>query len=176
MIHDDRKSDYDLHQIIAKSLYFGLVSNILLPMFGLFICYWANNNSYVPNRVGDFANGLYYVLGAMSLIQTGVAVWWRDRLLKQPMIRHAETFETDISAALLARSRPVFLLIAGISLYGYLYFFLTGRFNEGAFLVVFSFVVFQIVRPRHGMARKLVGRQLKMVERNEFCRAGAGDR
>ncbi|MFQ5454378.1 MAG: hypothetical protein ACE5D6_09365, partial [Candidatus Zixiibacteriota bacterium] len=55
-----------------------------------------------------------------------------------------------------------------ISLYGFIYFFLTGRFKEAVFFVVFSFLVFQIVRPRYGFIRKLIDSQKKLVERGTF--------
>ena len=86
------------------------------------------------------------------------------------MIRRAETFETDFASGLLRRTRPVFLVIASVCLYGYVYFLVTGRFQEAVFFVVFSFVVFQVVRPRYGWARKLIAYQKGLADSGKFLR------
>jgi len=67
-------------------------------------------------------------------------------------------------------SRPIFVMIAAISVYGYLYFYLTGRFKETVFLVLFSFLVFQVIRPRHAAVKKLVRHQKMLAEKGELLR------
>ena len=72
------------------------------------------------------------------------------------MIRRRETFEEDLAAGLMVGLRPIFLLIAGIAGYGLIYFFMTGRFEESLFVVLFSFLAFQVVRPRMKSMTKVV--------------------
>ena len=163
--HED---DIDLNQTVAKPLYFGLMTNIILPMGLLFVCYYINNNSPLSSRVGDFANTLFYIFGALSIAQAGFVLWWRNAKFGEPMIRREESFEADFNASMMRIVRPIFITIAAISLYGYLYFFLTGRFQETVFFVIFSFIVFQVVRPRIGFTRKLVARQKDLVKQGRF--------
>jgi hypothetical protein len=156
--------EYDLNRIIIRPLYFGLVVNILVPMGLLLICWYFENQQSWYNRIGESANTLFYVFGLLAIAQAGLALWWRGKMMNQPMIRRKETFEDDFAHSLLSRSKPIFLTIAGISLYGIVYFYLTARFKETVFLVFFSFIVFQVVRPRFGFIRKLIARQKEMVE------------
>jgi len=162
------QDDLDLNQIIVKPLYFGLLTNIIIPMALLLVCYYINNNNGLENQAGDFANPLFYIIVALSVATALYAFWWRNRQLSQPIIRRKETFETDLTTGLLNVSRPVFIIIAVIALYGIIYFFWTGRFRETAFIVFFSFIVFQVVRPRHGQLKRLVEKQKKMVEQGRF--------
>ena len=60
------------------------------------------------------------------------------------------------------------MLIGAISLYGVIYFLLTGRFEETMFMVILSFIVFQIVRPRYGLVSKLIDTQYALAEKGEF--------
>ncbi|UCD63630.1 MAG: hypothetical protein JSW34_12940 [Candidatus Zixiibacteriota bacterium] len=161
---------YDLNRIIIKPLYFGLVVNVLIPMGLLLICFYFENQRTWYNRIGDFANTLFYLFGLLSLAQTALAVWLRRKLLAAPMIRRKETFEDDLIQSLLKKTRPISYVIALIAAYGLVYFLLTGRFKETVALVVFSFLVFQIVRPRFGFIRKLIERQEALVEKGEFVR------
>jgi hypothetical protein len=163
--------DIDLNRIIAKPLYFAMVVNVIVPMAGLMFCYYQNQDAYLSNQVGDFADPLFYIFCALALGHAAYGLWWKFNLNKQPMVRNVETFEDDVTDYLNRKSRPIFLIIAAICVYGFLFFFLTGRFNEVVFLVFFSFLVFQVVRPRYGMLKKLLERQLAMVERGEFLRS-----
>ena len=164
-VFDDK---YDLAKIIIKPLYFGLIVNVAVPMVLLMVCYYVNNNNYLENRVGTFANELFYLFGALALAEAVLALWWRSSLFKKPMIRRSGTFETDFTSSLLSRTRVIFLVIASICIYGYVYYFVSGRFQEAVFFVVFSFVVFQVVRPRYGWVRKLISHQKSLVARGEF--------
>ena len=160
--------DYDLNRIIVRPLYFGMLSNIILPVAGLFVCYYFNNKGPRPNMLGESSDMVFYLFLAMAVGETALAVWWRTKFFKSPMIRTKETFERDFSDEYLKRSRPLFILIASISIYGYIYYYLTGEFNAAAWFVVGSFLVFQLVRPRHGLVRKLIEQQKKLVEQGQF--------
>ena len=164
-VFDDK---FDLAKIIIKPLYFGLIVNVAVPMTLLMVCYYVSNNYYLENRIGTFANKLFYLFGALALAEAGLALWWRSSMFRKPMIRREETFETDFASSLLSRIRPIFLVIASICLYGYIYYFASGRFQEAVFFVVFSFVVFQVVRPRYGWVRKLISHQKSLVSHGEF--------
>lgn len=164
------EEDYDLVPLVAKPLYLGLLVNVVIPMALLLVCYYISNHSYVENRVGDFANSLFYIFVVLSLAEAGFALWMRKKLLDAPMVRSEATLLEDIQKALVQRSRPVFVIIAAISIYGYLYFFLTGRFQETAMMVLFSFIVFQLVRPRVGSVRKLVARQRELFVQGKLAR------
>jgi small-conductance mechanosensitive channel len=163
-------SDYDLNQIVVKPIYFGLVTNILLPMLLFLVCYYIQSHGGRDNVVGDFANALFFIFAALALLQAALALWWRKRRLKWPMVKGSETFQAEICGGLLRACRPVFAVIAAITLYGYLYYFLTGRFTEMVVFVFFSFIVFQLVRPRHSLARKVIAFQRKLVEQGDLLR------
>ncbi|PWB74285.1 hypothetical protein C3F09_04210 [candidate division GN15 bacterium] len=163
--------DYDLNRIIIRPLYFGLLANIVVPVALLFVCYYINNRGPRPNALGDASDMVFYIFLVLAVAECGLAIWWRTKLFKSPMIRTKETFERDFSDEYLRRSRPLFILIASISIYGYIYFYLTGQFNAAAWFVVGSFLVFQLVRPRHGLVRKLIDHQKQLVEKGQFLQS-----
>lgn len=165
-----REEDIDLHQFIAKPLYFGLMTNIIIPMALLFVCYYINNNSPRTNMMPGSAEMLMYVFGLLAIAQAGVALWRKNILFNKPLIKSEDTFEADLVTGMMSIVRPIFIIIGAISIYGYLYFYITGRFQETVFFVIFSFLVFQVVRPRIGFARKLIQRQRHLVEKGEFRR------
>ncbi len=158
----------DLHRILAKSLYFALTVNVLFPAALLFLCKYIADNYDPPNRIGDMANPLFYVFAVLALAQGALAWRWGRKLLDRPMIESMETIQDDLTKGLLRASKPASLLVAGIALYGYIYFGLTGRFFETLILVVFSFVGYQVVRPRLGSLEKLAKRQKQMAEQGNL--------
>lgn len=161
--------EYDLTRIIAKPLYFGLFSNIMAPMAVLLVIYFIHNGQgWAPLVSESMANTLFYALAFVAVVHAGLVVWWRKKAYASPMVRRRETFEADFAAEYLRRTRPLFLAIGAVSLYGFVYYFLTGRFNESLMFVVFSFLVFQLVRPRYGLVQKLIDRQTALVEKGEF--------
>ena len=160
---------YDLTGMIVRPLYFGMVFNVVIPAGLLFVCHYIHNKYLPENHLPELSNALFYVFCALAFVQAALALWWRNKRLEAPMVRRQESFEHDISTALLERLRPVFLLIAAITLWGYLYFFLTGRFEESVVFVVFSFVVFQVVRPRIGSVEKLITYQQNLVRNGRFA-------
>lgn len=167
--------DYDLTSMIIRPLYFGTLVNVVIPAVLLFGCYYISNRLYTENHIPGFANTLFYVFSFLALAQAALALWLRNRRLEAPMVRSEQSFEHDIAAELLRRLKPVFFLIAGISIWGYIYFFLTGRFVETAMFVVFSFIVFQFIRPRFGAVRKLIAYQQELVKRGEFMGGGLAE-
>lgn len=172
---DNIDTDYDLAAMIARPLYFGMMFNIVVPAALLFGCHYLNSNTYMANHIPGISNGLFYVIAFLALGQAALALRWRNRSMSRPMVKRAESFEQDIGAELLVRSKPVFLLIAAITLWGFGYFLLTGRFTESAVFVVFSFVVFQVVRPRYASVRKLIQYQQALVDRGELMSGGLAD-
>jgi len=163
--------DFDVTGMVAKPLYFGMLINVMLPGGLLFICFYINEHSPLANSIPAFANTLFYIFAVLSIAQAGLALWWRHKKFGEPMVRKMETMEQDLVRGIMACSRPSFLLIAAISLWGFIYFWLTGRFEETAMFVVFSFLVFQVVRPRHGAIRKLIDHQRKLAEQGDFARS-----
>lgn len=158
----------DIHRIVAKPLYFGLMSNVLIPMALLLLCFYHDKYYGFENKLGELANSLFYVFLLLAATEGAFAYWWRIKLLSKPMVRRKETFQQDVMSRLHCISRRVFLVIAAISLYGYLYYFLTGRFTETVFMVLFSFIVFQFVRPRLGAVNKIIEQQYKMAQEGKF--------
>ncbi len=169
-MHSSDDTELDMNQIIAKPLYFGLVTNILIPMGLLLTCYYIDNKNGLNNSVGDFANSLFYIFAALAIAHAVFALWWRTRQFNQPLVRTKESFEDDLGAAVLAISRPIFIVIALIAAYGTIYFLITGRFRETVFLIFFSFLVFQVVRPRHGQVSRLIKKQQKLIDQGKFRR------
>jgi len=169
MIGPRQNDEYDLTGMVAKPLHFGMFINVIIPAGLLFICYYIHNTYYPSNSIPELANPLFYVFLVLSLFQAGLALWWRNRKFQEPMIRREESFEQDMIREIAARSRPVFILIASISIWGYIYFALTGRFQETSGFVLISFIVFQVVRPRYGSVRKLVRYQQELVEQGKLA-------
>jgi small-conductance mechanosensitive channel len=168
-MRDDREEfRCNVNQIMVRPLYYGMMVNIMIPMALLLVCYYLNTHGGVANSVGGFADTLFYVVGLLSVGNALFALWWRAKRYARPMVRRRETFENDLKRELLRVSRPIFLLIAAISGYGVIYFFLTGRFRETVFLVFFSFIVFQVVRPRLRQVERLVARQEELVKQGRF--------
>jgi len=161
---------FDLNSLIARPLYFGLLVNVVIPAALLLGCSWIATHKIVENQLGDSANLTFFVFCGIALVQAGLALWWRQRRLDGPMIRSDDTFSQDLSDGLARASRPIFVLISSISIWGYAYFLLTGRFREGAALALFSFLVFQVVRPRAGAVRKLIKRQQDYVRSGMFLK------
>lgn len=169
MISTDFNGDQiELHRIVARPLYFGLLANVIIPMGLLLACFYYDKSHDLENTLGDLANPLFYAFLVMGATEGAFAFWWRGKLLEKPMVRRKETFQEDVMQGLLRASRPIFIIIASISLYGYLYYFLTGRFTEAVFMVLFSFLVFQFVRPRFGSVKKLLDEQYKMAQEGKF--------
>ena len=158
----------DLHRILAKSLYFALVVNVLIPAVGLYLCHYLANNYFPENRIGEMANPLFYVFATVTVAQGVFAWWWSQKLKYKPMIKSMETIQEDLRNGLLRASRPVSLLVAAMAIYGYIYFALTGRFQETAVLVLLSFVAYQVVRPRLGSLEKLIKHHQQMAEQGNL--------
>jgi len=161
-------SQYDLTRIQARPLYFGLMVNVVVPVALLFGCYYVANNHVLMNQLGGMANAAFYAVVVIAAAKSITAVWWLRRSFAQPMVRQGESFEESLIEGLKQRTRPVFLLIASISLWGHAYILLTGRFNEGAFVVLLSFLVFQLVRPVWVRVKKLIDRQRELVEADQY--------
>jgi hypothetical protein len=169
---DFNGNQIEIHRLIARPLYFGLLSNVVVPMGLLLLCFYFDQKGGVQNKLGDFANTLFYIFIVLAATEGAFAFWLKGRLLEKPMVRRKETFQQDIMYGLLRVSRPVFLIIASISLYGYIYYFLTGRFTEAVLMVLLSFIVFQFVRPRLGAVNKVIEQQYRMVQEGKFYAGG----
>ncbi len=161
-------SEYDLAKIVAKCLYTGMAINVIIPVSLLFICYYISNNYYVSNQLGDMTKPVFYIFGILALSQAGLAIWWRGLRVNRLLVRGPDTFESDLTTNLARALKPVFFLIGSISIYGYLYFALTGMFTETVFFVILSFVVFQIIRPRYGFLEKVIARQQELTSKRFF--------
>lgn len=170
MEYKDREEpgQYNVNHIIAKSLYFGLVLNIIFPAILIFICYYINDNQPTLNRVGNFAMPLFYIIVVLAILQGGLAFYLRNKILNIPVIENKGTFSEDLAQALGRHIRPVFILIALIAVYGFIYFFLTGRFKEALMMTIFSYLIFQVIRPRFGFVRKLIKVQEKFAGEGKF--------
>jgi len=172
MRQDDDYTDYDLTSMVAKPLYFGMLINIVLPGALLFVCYYIEQRTYMENRIPDSTDFVVILFAALSLVQAGLALWLRNKWFNEPMVRRMVTFEKDVQRELVARSRPIFLLIASISLWGFILFFLVAQFEFALAFALVSFVTFQVVRPRYGSVRKLLAHQKKLAEQGQFVQSG----
>ncbi|MDF1545157.1 MAG: hypothetical protein P1R58_08660 [bacterium] len=166
----DRENAVDTHRVIAKTIYFGMFANVLAPMGLLLVCFYFDKYKMVDNKVGDMGEMIFYLFGLLAVGHAAYAFWSKSKAMRQPMVRRIETLEQDLVEGLIKALRPTFLVIASISLYGYLYFYLTGRFQEAVFVVLFSFLVFQVVRPRYGAVEKFILYQKSLVQRGDTGR------
>lgn len=160
-------NDLDMSRIIAKVLYLGMFINILIPGAVLAGCYMYDQNYPRYGGGGEFANVLFYIFAVIAVVQAGYAIWWRGKRYHEPIARSHESIEDDLAHGLRKASRPIFILIAAISGWGYLYFAITGRFQECLMFVLISFIVFQVVRPRYGTMKKVIDRQIELLERGQ---------
>ncbi len=169
-LSEQRFDKYNLHRMIIKPLYLGVLLNIVIPGALLFVCYYLHNNDSYTNRIVELesANTLFIVFAVLALINSGAALWMRQKLYVTPLVTSKEKLEEELTIALLEKIRPIYLLISFIAVYGISYYFLTTRFQESAFFVVFSFLVFQVVRPRLGFIQKLIDAQLKLLETKQL--------
>jgi len=158
---------YDLPRIIAAALYLGMFLNILMPAGLLLLCYLIHEKGGVSNLVGSFGNGLFYILAGLSVVQAVGSLYWRHKSLAQPMARSLESMQDDLREQMVKRLKPIFVVIALIAGYGVMYYLLTDRFEEGLFFVVFSFLVFQVVRPRYSSLKKLIVHQEALVKQGQ---------
>ncbi len=171
MIPEGRSNtDFDLSSIVIKPLYFGLFINILIPTVLLLVCYYIETHGSLHNQLGLEAGTYFYIFAGAAVVEAGVALWYRFKLLSRPMVRAIGSAEADIKEQLSARLKPVFMMVAAISFWGVLFYALTGRFESSLLFVVFSFIVFQFIRPRYGSVQKLIDKQLAMAERGELLR------
>ena len=168
----DFELKYNVTSMITRPLYFGLMVNIMIPVGLLFICFLIDRRGFVPNKIPETANLVFWLFVVISLGQAALALWWRYKRFQAPMVRKEETFEADVASQVFKLSKPIFLLIASISIWTYVYFYLTGRFETSAVFVVGSFVVFQLVRPRYGSLYKLISRQEELVAQGKFRKGG----
>ncbi|UCC44173.1 MAG: hypothetical protein JSU65_13840 [Candidatus Zixiibacteriota bacterium] len=170
MSHKHYEGDIDLAIVIARPLYFALTTNVLVPFLLWAVCYWLNLNHEPANLVHSWQNVFFAIVASLALIQTALIFRWRNNAFKKPMIRSKESLEEDFSDNLLERSKPIFLAIAAMSLYGVMFFLITGELKETTVLVFYSFVVFQVVRPRYAFVRKLLRYQRNLVDSGQLLR------
>lgn len=169
-VTETRNNDFDLSAIVIKPLYFGLFINILIPTVLLLVCYYIETHGSLHNQLGLDADFYFWLFAGAAIVEAGVALWYRFKLLGQPMVRAVASAEADIKEHLNARLKPVFMMVAAISFWGVLFYALTGRFENSLLFVVFSFIVFQFIRPRYGSVQKLIDKQMAMAERGELLR------
>ena len=156
-------NDVDIHRVIARTIYFGMFTNVLAPMALLLVCFYLDKYRMVSNKVGDMGDTIFYLFAVLALGHVAFSFWSRYKAMLKPMVRSAETIEQDLAVELTRALRPTYLVVATISLYGCLYYYLTGRFRETVFIVLFSFLVFQVIRPRYGAVRKLISYQKSLL-------------
>ncbi len=157
---------FEINTIVAKTLYLGMFTNVLIPMGLLMLCYYISQNYVVNNQVGEMGNVLFFVFAFLAVAQGGFSYWKKTTVIQKKMNLSENNFQSDLAKEVLRLFRPIFISIASISLYGYLYFFLSGRFRETAFFVLFSFLVFQFVRPRQGAIEKIITHQKMLMRQN----------
>ncbi len=168
-LSDRRFDKYNLHKMIIKPLYLGVLLNIVIPGAMLFVCFYLYKNNYYINAVfeDENANMLFIVIAILAIVNTGIALWIRQKLFTTSMVVNEEKFEEELTLSLFEKIRPVYILISVIAVYGVCYYFLTARFEEAAFFVILSFLVFQVVRPRVGFIQKLIDAQLKLLKNRQ---------
>lgn len=167
-MNQQSRPELNMVSIMVKPLYFGIVINILIPGALLLVCYYINNSYSVANQLGDMANTVFYLFVALALGQAALALRMRHKKYNEPMIRNEVSYHEDLTSGMMAALRPVFIIIAAISLYGIVYFLLTGRFTAAVVFVFGSFLSFQFVRPRHGQVKRLVATQDRLVQEGKF--------
>ena len=106
---NDKDDNYlQTSDIIAKTLYLGMFTNVLIPMGLLMVCYYISQNYRVANQVGEMGNSLFFVFAFLAIAQAVFAFWhaFADLPHKEFAPKARELLERFRSAASSNSSQP----------------------------------------------------------------------
>ncbi len=161
----------DLHRLLIKPLYMGLLINIFIPVFILAIAYYIDisggRSSTVPPET---LNVLFWALAAVAVVDGIAAIFVKQKLFFAPMIQSQETFEVDLTSRVTSASIVCYALTTAIAAYGFVLYMIGGVFNHLLLFAFVSFIAFQLIRPRYSFMEKVVTAQEKYVQEGRFYR------
>jgi len=164
------KDGIDLNDLMIKPLYAGLAMNGMVPVILLVIAYFIDPVAAKQSKAIPQANQLlFYILLGIGVVDGFIAIILRQKLFFSPMIYSRETFEEDLKNRTFVNSIICYSLILSITIYGFVFYLISGAFNPFLFFAILSVVAYQIVRPRHGFLQKVIDRQADLVERGKFA-------
>ncbi len=161
----------DLHRLLIKPLYMGLMINIFIPVIILAIAYYIDisggRSSTVPPET---LNILFWTLAAVAAVDGIAAIFIKQKLFFAPMIQSQETFEDDLTTRVTSASIVCYALTTAIVVYGFVLYMIGGVFNHLLLFTFVSFIAFQLIRPRYSFMEKVVATQEKYVGEGRFYR------
>ncbi len=175
-----RNEEVDLGRLMMRPLYFGMGTNVFLPMGVLLICFFAAQAGDGGGNIGGFidsrppANPIWYLFGAAAVIQAIAAIVMRNRALREPMTVRKETFVRDLMAGVNRAYRRSFMINALTTLWIGAYYLISGDLRFTMVLALIVFVAFQILRPRWRGIENVVDRQEELVESGKFASGRLG--
>ncbi|MCP4650478.1 MAG: hypothetical protein GY853_10420, partial [PVC group bacterium] len=141
----------------------------LIPVAIVAIAYYIEESGgLVSTMAPENLELIFYIFVGLAVIDGALAIFLKQKLFFAPLIKSKETFVQDFMQGFFAKSIVCYALIAAIAIYGLVFYFLGGTFNQLLFLVIISFIAFQIIRPRHKFAEKVLSAQEQLVEQGQF--------
>jgi hypothetical protein len=159
----------DLHKLLIRPLYLGLLMNIFVPVLILGIAYYIDVSGGRSSTVPDETlNIIFWALAIVSVLDGIAAVLIKQKLFFQPMIRSKETFEEDLTTRVTTASIICYSMTTSITLYGFVLYLFSGKFDHFLLFVFISFIAFQLIRPRYKFMERVVQAQEKHVTEGRF--------
>ena len=161
--------EIDLHKLLVKPLYLGLLINIFIPVIILAIAYYIDKSGGRESTVSpETLNILFWALAAVAVADGVAAIIIKQKLFFAPMIQSKETFEDDLIARITSASIVCYALTTAIAMNGFVLYMVGGVFNDLLLFAFVSFIAFQIIRPRYRFMEKVVAAQEKHVGEGRF--------
>jgi hypothetical protein len=159
----------DLHKLLVRPLYLGLLMNIFVPVLILAIAYYIDVSGGRSSTVPDETlNILFWALAIVSVIDGIAALFIKQKLFFLPMIQSKETFEDDLTTRVTTVSIICYSMTTAIAVYGFVLYLFSGKFDHLLLFVFISFIAFQLIRPRFKFMQKVVEAQEKYVAEGRF--------
>ncbi len=163
------KYKIDINAVLIKPIYIGLLINALIPVAIVGIAYYFEQSGGMTSSMSsENLEFIFYIFAGLGVVDGGLAIFLKQKLFFSPLIKSKESFVEDFMQGFFAKSIVCYAIIAAIAIYGLVMYFLGGTFNQLLFLVLMSFIAFQIIRPRAKFAEKVLAAQEQFVEQGRF--------
>jgi len=163
------KYNIDINAVLIKPIYIGLLINALIPVAIVGIAYYfEQSGGMISSLSPENLELIFYIFAGLAVIDGGLAIFLKQKLFFSPLIKSKESFVEDFMHGFFAKSIVCYAIIAAIAIYGLVIYILGGTFNQLLFLVLMSFIAFQIIRPRAKFAEKVLAAQEQFVEQGQF--------
>lgn len=167
------KYNVDLHKLLMKITYTWLVYAILFPSVCVIAAYMIAQRAASDQAPPLPFDKEYAFAGflALSLIELAGAHFFRNYLLKRPMITSEYKFKKEFESGVFSNFVIVSAAVCAVALYGLFYFFMFERNVKVVMLfAIISVIGFQLFRIREGFLDKALKIQEDHVSAGRFGR------